>query len=185
MDILAKRYDRRMEMSTLSIMLSYDYICSNSKITWRDIRYGIERKYLQSKAAIEHARKLVFESDECGEKIFELASLSFEESSVPLLDEIVETLAESDSEELNDKWLFLILKWVYEHKEEFNDPLTIVEYIYSDFDAPYQIANLIRYNSSDEPDLGSKELNEARMIKKWGNYIEQQTSIYSDSPNAY
>ncbi|MHC1723769.1 MAG: DUF2247 family protein [Aminipila sp.] len=172
-------------MSIMSIVLPYDYICSNSKITWKDIHYGIERKYLQPKAAIEHAMKLISESDEYDEKTLELASLSFEESIFPLLDQIVETLTESNIEELNDKWLFLILKWVYEHKEELNDPLTIVEYVYSDFDAPNQISNLIRYNPTDEPNLGSKELNEARMIEKWKKFIEQQKEIYLDLSNAY
>ena len=69
-------------MSIMSIVLPYDYICSNSKITWKDIRYGIERKYLQPKAAIEHAMKLISESDEYDEKTLELALLSFEESNL-------------------------------------------------------------------------------------------------------
>lgn len=172
-------------MNIMSIALPYNYICSNSKISWKDIRYGIERKYLHPKAAIEHAMKLVSASDEYDEKTLELASLSIEESIFPLLDQIVESLTESNIEELNDKWLFLILKWVYEHKEDLNDPLTIVEYVYSDFDAPTQISNLIRYNPTEEPNLDSKELNEARMIEKWKKFIEQQKDIYSDSSNAY
>jgi hypothetical protein len=47
--------------------------------------------------------------------------------------------------------------------------------VYADFDYPEEIAGFIRYMPMRGPDLGSKQLNEKRMLETWGRYIEEGT----------
>ena len=74
-----------------------------------------------------------------------------------------------------DKWLFLELSWVFEHKKEFLDPLAEVEIIYSDFDYPVEMESFIRYMplSLDDAERGGFAIgNEDHLFTKWSKYLE-------------
>ena len=77
------------------------------------------------------------------------------------------------SQEVRSKWLYILLAWLYENKDMFEDPLAIVEEIYVEFDYPEEIAHLIRYMPIEEADLGSKEANLGRLVTRWGEFVNQ------------
>ena len=74
--------------------------------------------------------------------------------------------------ELRDKWLYLVLAWLYEQRGAVPDPLQTVEEVYADFGYPEEIAGLIRYMPMDGPDLGSREANERRLFERWRQYLD-------------
>ncbi|EGD45693.1 Uncharacterized conserved protein UCP015278 [Ruminiclostridium papyrosolvens DSM 2782] len=169
-------------MDGLAISVDYDFVSKQVKLTWKDILYGIEKKYLPPDAAIEHAITEVSCNDDFPQQVMDLVSLhkSESESVYPFLMKLANQVTDENDEIMIEKWLYLLLEWVYKHKNSYSDPLSIVEQLYADFDYPELIATFIRYMPSDEPDLGSLELNEARLYKKWKSYLDSQKERFSN-----
>jgi len=63
--------------------------------------------------------------------------------------ELLESLASlngpADDGSSIEKWLYLVLAWLFEHRAEFEEPLSQVEVVYSDFDYPASIEGFVRY----------------------------------------
>ncbi|HET6249110.1 MAG TPA: DUF2247 family protein [Tepidisphaeraceae bacterium] len=85
---------------------------------------------------------------------------------------------ESDKSITSDKWLCIVLSWLYENRATLQDPLGIVEELYADFDYPAEIAPLVRYMPSHEPSLGSIKENEERIFSRWHQYITGRRREY-------
>ena len=162
-------------MEYLSIDFNYEFIISRVKLTWGDIEYGIENKYISSDIAIDHAMHELAECEDYSQDSIDLVSLNKGDTVYPYLRKLAEVSRElKDNIMIKEKWMYLILDWIYNHKNKYSDPLGIVEKIYSDFDYPEIISNFVRYMPSNEVDLGSVELNEARLFKNWQDYLEEQ-----------
>lgn len=74
----------------------------------------------------------------------------------------------------------IILSWIFENKDNIQDPLMLVEKIYADFDYPEEIYDLIRYNVPKDgcrPQDYSKKENTQRLMKKFKNYCNSHISI--------
>jgi hypothetical protein len=166
-------------MDLLSVVLPYDFVAKKITLTWRDILYAHEQKFLSPNAAIEHAIVELSQIEDFPQSLVELASLEKGESIHPYIDELSDLEMPQASKDLKEKWIYLILDWVYENKSNYSDPLGIVEQIYADFEYPAQIAAFVRYMPSDEPDFGSIELNEARLYEKWKDYLDEQEKRFA------
>lgn len=53
-----------------------------------------------------------------------------------------------------------------------NDPVRVVEELYSDFGYPNEIAPFVRYMPMVGPDLGDRATNQARLYDYWKSYLE-------------
>lgn len=168
-------------MGALSKNIRYDYISKRVRITWRTIIYGIERNYILPDIAIEHAINKISQKEDYTENLIELASLSKDESVYPYLNELANLDAIEEDEVIKDKWLYLILDYIYNNRDKYPDSLGLAEQIYADFDYPEQISTFVRYMPSNEPDLGSLELNEARLYRNWEDYLEEQYGRFSEN----
>jgi len=166
-------------MDCLEISLNYDFVSKKVKLFWKDILFGIEKKYLPQDAAIEHAIVQISDNEEYPQELMDLACLNKNESVYPFLYKLAEQDSAQNDEIIKEKWLYLLLKWVYENKDKYSQALSIVEYLYADFDYPEIIAVFVRYMPSDEPDLGSLELNEGRLYNKWKTYLDIQKERFS------
>ena len=60
-------------------------------------------------------------------------------------------------------WIFLLLSFLFEHQENYEDPLEIVEELYADFDYPEEISPLVRYMPPPEGVEGSED----RLFENW------------------
>lgn len=168
-------------MESLSIVLKYDFVSKRVKLTWKDVLYAIERKLLSPESAIEHATIEISRNEEYHQALLDLASLYKGESVHPLLDDLASLEAGQDETMINEKWLYLILDWLFDNKDKYSDPLSMIEQIYADFDYPELMASFVRYMPCDEPDLGTLELNEARLYKKWKDYLDIQKKRFGDT----
>ena len=167
-------------MGSFSLELKYDFVSKKVKLTWKDMFYAIKNGLLPSDSAIEHATVIISESEEYTQTLLDLASQFKGETVQPYLDELAKLESEQDDTIVNEKWLYLVLDWVFENKDNYSDPLSIVEQVYADFDYPDLISTFVRYMPSDEPDLGSPELNVSRLYKKWNNYLDNQKERFSN-----
>lgn len=168
-------------MNYLSKDFNYEYIISKVKLNWEDIEYGIENEYISSDIAIDHAMHELAECEDYSQDLLDLASLSKGEIVYPYLRELSKGSKKlNDNIVIKEKWMYLILDWVYNNRNKYSDSLGIVEEIYSDFDYPELISNFVRYMPSNEADLGSVELNEGRLIEIWHEYLDEQYKRFSD-----
>lgn len=171
-------------MDSLFVVLPYNFVAMKVKLTWRDILYAVDRQYFSPNAAIEHAIIELSKIEEFPQSLLDLASLNKNESVHPYLNQLADLEPEQPIEDIDEKWIYLILAWIFENRDNCSDPLGIVEQIYADFNYPAQISTLIRYMPSDEPDLGSPKLNEARLYKKWEDYLKEQEKKYAPMKNS-
>lgn len=75
--------------------------------------------------------------------------------------------------EMEAKWLYLVLDWLYQHRADLADPLQTVEEVYADFGYPECLSSFVRYMPMQGPDLGSRAANEARLFERWKSYLDE------------
>ncbi|WP_376701060.1 DUF2247 family protein [Listeria seeligeri] len=56
--------------------------------------------------------------------------------------------------DIKSRFLHILLNWLWDNKQNYNDPLAAIDYIYADFDYPEEIANLVRYMLMQHKDMG-------------------------------
>lgn len=138
-------------MSALSYKISFEHARQKFKnFNWHDILFLLNMGYLENEAAIEYAKEMVGHGFEHEETLIELLLLSPIEVRVGVLvKEYVAKLAsdikESDKKKSLDKIIFLVLDWLYDHREQFENPLGVVWSIIEDFDYPETIVDIFAY----------------------------------------
>lgn len=166
-------------MDSISFVLDYDFVSNKVKLTWTDILYAIKSNLLSPDSAIAHAVVQISKTEEHNQVLFDLASLFDGESIQPYLDQLASLEEGLDESELNEKWLYLLLDWIFENKDKYTDPLGMVEEIYADFNYPESIISFVRYMPSDGPFLETTELNELQLYQKWKKYLSEQSGKFS------
>ncbi|KXF76501.1 hypothetical protein ATN84_25685 [Paramesorhizobium deserti] len=129
-------------------------------LDWHDLKYGLSHKYISEDGVIEFALETLTENS--NEIHYDLATCS-NHFDVP---RIMEQLAfhENKNPQLSkQKWLYLILLWVFLHKESYPDPFSVVEEIYADFDYPEEVAPFVRYM----PVADGEAVGEKALMEKW------------------
>ena len=161
-------------MNEIHFKLTYKFVSNRVNLLWSDIAYAINRNILPQDSAIEHAIIKISQSKDYNQVLFDLASLFKGESVQPYLNELVRLEKYHDEKSINEKWLYLILAWIFENKDSYVDPLGVVEQVYADFDYPKEVATFVRYMPTEEVPLDTKEMNESRLYKKWEEYLDIQ-----------
>lgn len=129
-------------------------------------------------AAIEHALKQLENQDEIDQNVFSLAILKRDENIHPYIDQLASKGSPQNLEQSQYKFLYLVLKWIYENREIYVDPLELVEIIYSDFAYPELISNFVRYMPSKQPPLSSLDLYQKRLYDNWKMFLDTQEQIW-------
>jgi hypothetical protein len=158
-------------------IIPFNFIKERASLSWRDISWGYEHQLLSWSSPIEFAVHRVAAGSNDRVEI-ELAGL--EKSEAHKVGDLVRQLATGESpdseEAIRRKWLFLVLAWLYEHKEQLDDPLGEVETIYANFDYPADIAGFVRYmpvTGEYDPRRHTKAENEKRLFDLWKEYLEE------------
>jgi len=95
-----------------------------------------------------------------------------------LVDELMDDLRVSSEpwERRARFWLLLVLAWVLERQDEFEDPLGVVEMLYSDFDYPREIEGLVRFM----PQQLGQEVGVAAIERRWEAFVDRGTREYCE-----
>lgn len=159
-------------MDLIKLKIPATFASGKAVLSWRDLRFGIVCELLDPQAAIEFAIEQLGSEDEPAPALLELASAGRGEPVMPWVDQLAAAEAPCDEVLIRDKWLHIVLAWLYEHRAELSDPLQTVEEVYADFDYPEQIASFVRYMPMQGPDLGSRLANERRLFERWKVFVE-------------
>lgn len=101
--------------------------------------------------------------------------ISDQHDQIPdLVDQLDDDLAEAWT-----TWLYLALSWVYSHRNEYEDPLQVVEMIYADFDYPTEIENLVRFM----PAPPGQSASNSSIERSWQRYLEDKKDEYRRRTN--
>ncbi|MCP4592693.1 MAG: DUF2247 family protein [bacterium] len=163
------------------VKLAADFVLDRLELSWSDVKWGYEHGILSAAGVVEFAVARLAEDEDAGSAVVELASLSPQEhAEVPsVLEKVLQSEGVAWSSESRRKWLYLVLAWVHEHRDELPDPLGIVEQVYADFGYPVEIQSFVSYMPPEdgyEPQAHSHEENVARLFTKWKKYLETFTT---------
>jgi len=168
-----------MDYNSLNILIPYQYASRLVTLSWDEILFMIKEKLFEENAAVQHAIELLSEDEDLPYSVIELSCLKNGESIHPYIDDLTkDKLDEEDGDKIKNKFMFLLLDWVFENKDSFSDPLEVVEIIYADFDYPPEISKFVRYMPADEPLQDTIEKNILRLYEKWKNYLDKQKNIF-------
>jgi len=166
-------------MHTIITEIPFDYVAEKRvALTWREVKYGIENKLVEPAFAIDLATSLVGTDAEREELLVDLAIRDRQDSVIALVDSLAGSETSQADDAIRDKWLFLVLSWIFDRRKRIDDVLGLAEQVYSDFGYPRKIARFIRYMPMEGPDLGSKEANEDRLMEYWSDYLKQESEYY-------
>ncbi|WP_434673311.1 DUF2247 family protein [Pseudomonas sp. R1-15] len=162
------------------LLLDGHYIFKKTpRLSWGELLFGLQHGYVNEKGVTDYICDAL--TIDAPNEAFEIASLETQEQY--LVRGLLETLNEQDSrtgKETSEAWLFLLLSFTYEHKNEYDDPLSLVEELYADFDYPEKIASLIRYMPPQDGSNGSEEL----LFNQWKNIISNYEIFFESRANA-
>jgi hypothetical protein len=164
-------------MEQINITIPYTFIASKVRLTWQEVLFGIEEGIFSSHEAIDVASELLSQGDD-SDAILDLASRTQDESIMDAVVSLAQAEAPQNIVEVRRLWAFLILVWVLEHRNQYENPLDIAEKVYADLDYPEQVDPLISYMPANEPDLGSLSANETHLFEKWTKYIESEGKYF-------
>lgn len=86
-------------------------------------------------------------------------------------------------EHVKNKWLYIIIKYLYVFKEKFDDCYEVIEEVYADFDYPSSIESFIRYMPTKDIVITNDSVEGVpKLQKNWENYLleyeEEHSGIY-------
>ena len=164
-------------------------------VDWGDIEWAFKNNILSSNSIIEYADHLLAHKsktidDREIELLTEMAVLNspysevIEENRKVELSRIISELCQgrvADKGRSKDKWLYLILYWLFSRRQKYPNAIELVDRLWADFDYPDEIAKFVSYMPADngyDPSAHSREDNLKRLYSKWQEYIEANRSRY-------
>lgn len=163
----------------MCICVEYDFIKQRTILCWQDIRYALQHEFITIDVAMRYCvDRIAIEQDQVSDLVGMYLSSDSEE-----IVSYVKNFAESELPislcDIQRKWIYIVLSWLYDNRHEYFDPLEMVESVYSTFDYPKAIASFVRYMPMQGPDLGSKEKNEMRLMERWHEYILRESKMFA------
>jgi hypothetical protein len=160
-------------MEQVAITVPYEFIAPRVRLTWREVRFGIEAGLFSPPDTIDLAADWLSRGDE-SPAILTLASMERDEPVLDAVGGLAEAEEPQDLVEIRRVWAFLVLAWLLEHRDQYEDPLDLVERVYADLDYPEQVAPFVRYMPSDQPELSDPAANEARLFENWERFVTEE-----------
>lgn len=143
----------------------------NPGLTWQEVEYGFRNRLMSIEKVIEFATQIVATQSEPGDDEVTIAIAAADDPITDALRSLAERTKAESEKDLQKRWARILVAWSFEHRNDFDDLLAVIDDIYSAYDYPEELAPFIRYMPSDLPDLGSKEENEKRMLRMLGTYV--------------
>lgn len=164
-------------MDLINTDISYDFLRAHTNINWSSLRFGLRNGLISYMVPIKFAIDQSSDFDIPNPKILDLSTAKGEELVGSLVDELANSEPISPDEKFLSEWLYIVLAWVYDHRDSYADPLQMVENIYADFGYPENIKGFVRYMPMEGEDLGSREANENRLFERWRAYLKDESLI--------
>ncbi|MFF2797081.1 DUF2247 family protein [Lysinibacillus xylanilyticus] len=177
--------------NSLFIVVPYEFIINITDLSWSELYFGVKCGFIIPDAAIDKAVKLIEQEKEISTTLFDLGSLYKHESSLveKYLVELVELEPLQDITAIREKWLYLILSWLFNHQEQYNILYAEVPYeiegvyekvsvIWDDFERTSILENLFvnkdTINDTSDFILNNDKSDLTDFYQEWENYLNKQ-----------
>jgi hypothetical protein len=157
--------------------LPCDFVIGHVPLTWREALWGYEHQWIDWTCLSDLATNKLSSEDHNKPAEVQLAGMQPVESAEAgtLAQNLANEEPSISEEKTKRKWLYLILRWLFENRSFFSDPLAIVEDLFCDFGHPLEIATFIRYmppSDDYQPQHHTRAENESRMYENWRSYLD-------------
>ena len=148
----------------LGSKVKFDRICDNiPNWKWNELKVGLEKSIISNREIISYVVLVLSEDMEQFDSILEL-SIAEEDEVEELIFNLASKEGEQELEMINSKWIFAIIydAYIYLKNEIYN----VIEDVYTEFEYPKEISNLIGYMPCDDSRPMDEKLNEYIEIGK-------------------
>lgn len=156
--------------------LPFSFVDSHVHLLPAELAAGYRLGYLDEWTVVKLAER-VFAAGNCQvAAVEELALLLSDDlDRVPALVAEVEADTNRTRAEERRVWLFLVLQWVYEHREISADPMGDLEKVYADFDYPQEMEPFVPFLPAPAGKSSGPEAIEERLRA----YLDSRSRDYS------
>jgi len=148
------------------------FVVARVRLDPGELAYGYASGWLDEAATVGIAEDLVA-AGVASAPIGELASVF--RSELWRVQQVVDEIENDPDSEPSRVWLYLALAWLHEHKDEYVDPLQMIEMLYSDFGYPTEIEGLVRFMPLPPGAPTGVEAVEER----WREYLQRRSNAYA------
>ncbi len=154
-----------------------EFIEKKADLSWCDIKWGYENNLIGAEVAIKKAENIVLNGNYTKTEL-ELSFLIPSESNdiLSFFNKLCRETNEEENSIIREKWLYILLSWLWKNRESFEDPLSEVENIYANFDYPAEIENFITYmppTDGYDPSIHSHTENINHLMSNWEKYLQK------------
>jgi hypothetical protein len=164
-------------MDLIKLNVSASFILDRTSLTWRELLFGIDKELISPNAAMDFAANRMERGDDSA-GVVDLATSMKGQGIRALVEQLANMEPQQSTAQVRDKWLYLVLAWIFAHRKEYGDPLRVVEEAYADFDYPQLVAPFVRYMPMTGLDRGNREENEQQLYENWERFIRNMEVHY-------
>ena len=114
---------------------------------WCELSFALKKTIISDSDVISYASFILSEGMEQFDKVIEL-SIAEESEVEEILHELIEKEEKSETDSVESKWIFAI---IYDAYINFQDNVySVIDDVYSEFDYPEEISNLIAYMPNND-----------------------------------
>lgn len=161
----------------VNLRIPAEFVLDRAIPTAGEIAFGFEQGWVGRKDVVQMALAKLKGGHHLTEAEHDLALILPED--LEDVDDVIPSLAVDGqpSEDRARLWLFLVLDWLWHHREMFSDPLEIVELLYADFEYPEEIQGLIRFMPLPPNDP-------SQPVDRWREYLDGERHRYNERGRA-
>ncbi|ATA25830.1 hypothetical protein BIY26_05125 [Brenneria goodwinii] len=162
--------------------IPFDFIDKKTHLSWHEVKWGYENNLITSEVPIKKAEGIVLTGNYTDTEL----ELSFiipgqTDHIAPFLKATCSEVEQEDDSIIKQKWLFIVLSWLWCNRNNFDDPLGEIENIYADFDYPSEIEGFVKYmppSDGYDPSAHTRVENINRLMNNWEEYLEKVSIIF-------
>lgn len=157
-------------------VLRYGYVRSRVLLTWSELLFGIDEGLF----AFEEVGSVATDHLSAGDDSDLVMALVIGEERYERALEAIRSLSGMEPAQpvtsMRRTWTFLLLSWVFEHPDVYEDRLSIAELVYADMDYPESMSRFVRYMPDEERELGS----DGRLLEEWASYLDREGRFFRE-----
>lgn len=144
--------------------VDFDRICDTiPNWKWNELKVGLEKLIISNSEIISYALLALSEDVDQFDNVLEL-SIAEEDEVEKIVFDLALKEGKQDLEKIKSKWVFAIIydAYIYLNDEIYN----VIEDVYTEFEYPKEISNLIGYMPCDDSRPMDEKLNEYIKISR-------------------
>ncbi len=147
--------------------LTKAFVAQKLRVGWKDLAWAATNHWLDSKSLGELADGLAGDDENVRVAV---AGASLDDDGLKAVFHREARGDETPEQTVRERWMRLAVKWLYEHRETFDDPWAVIEKIWEAFGHAASLNGLIRWM----PTPPGEEPGEEGMLERWRAYVETQ-----------